>query len=94
MYIDEAIKDDQAVTEDLEDDIADLQLVLGLGAKEATDIVTAVTATAYRCCHVCTPLAWPEHIDQQACRLTDDECSGTASHGMHMLGLRQGHSCL
>lgn len=48
MYIEEAIKDDNEVTADLEDDIADLQVVLGLGTKEAGDIVNSVTIAAYR----------------------------------------------
>ncbi|KAK9806692.1 hypothetical protein WJX73_008929 [Symbiochloris irregularis] len=48
MYVEEAIKDDNEVTDELEDDIADLQVILGLGTKEAGDIVNAVTINAYR----------------------------------------------
>ena len=49
MYVEEAIRDDNEVSDDLEDDIADLQLILGLGNKESRDIVQSVTTQSYRC---------------------------------------------
>ena len=37
------------MTEELEDDIADLELILGLGKKQAEDIVQSIQTKAYRC---------------------------------------------
>ena len=37
------------MTEDLEDDLSDLQQILALGNKEAADIVSEVTSKVYRC---------------------------------------------
>lgn len=48
MYIEEAIRDDGEVTDELEDDVADLELILGLGKKQSEEIVQTITANAYR----------------------------------------------
>ena len=41
------------MTEDLEDDLSDLQQILALGNKEAADIVSEVTSKVYRCAFLC-----------------------------------------
>ena len=41
------------MTEDLEDDLSDLQQILALGNKEAADIVSEVTSKVYRCAILC-----------------------------------------
>jgi len=47
-YLEEQLRIKKGVDEDLEDDLTDLQAIMGLGKKEATDVVSEVTSKAYR----------------------------------------------
>ena len=45
--MEESIKDDAAVTDDLEEDLQDLKDILALGAREADDLVQGAKSNAY-----------------------------------------------
>ena len=47
MFVEESIKDDSAVTDDLEEDLQDLRDIMALGTREADDIVQTAKSTAY-----------------------------------------------
>ena len=47
-YLEEQMRLKKGVDDDLEDDLTDLQQILGLGKKEATDIISEATSKAYR----------------------------------------------
>jgi len=47
-YLEEQLRIKKGVDEDLEDDLIDLQAIMGLGKKEAADIISEVTSKAYR----------------------------------------------
>ena len=45
--MEESIKDDAAVTSDLEEDLDDLKDILALGNKESVDLIQGAKSTAY-----------------------------------------------
>ena len=45
--MEESIKDDAAVTDDLEEDLQDLKDIMALGAREADDLVQSAKSNAY-----------------------------------------------
>ena len=47
-YLEEQLRINKELEDDVEDDLQDLQAILGLGKKEAADITTEVTSKAYR----------------------------------------------
>ena len=48
VFVEERLRASGAVTDEVEDDFADLQQILALGKKEAAEIVSEVTSRAYR----------------------------------------------
>ena len=46
--MEEQLRINKELEDDVEDDLQDLQSILGLGKKEAADITTEITSKAYR----------------------------------------------
>ena len=46
--MEEMLRKEKKMSEDLDDNLADLQQILGLGKKEAADIVSEITSRVYR----------------------------------------------
>ena len=48
IYIEESLRTNDAFTEQLEDDVADMQTIMGLGAREAADIRSEIVSKTYK----------------------------------------------
>ena len=49
IYVEESLRINDAFTEQLEDDVADMQTIMGLGAREAADIRSEIVSKSYKC---------------------------------------------
>ena len=47
--MEESLRIHDAFTEQLEDDVADMQTIMGLGAREAADIRSEIVSKSYKC---------------------------------------------
>ena len=50
--MEESLQINDAFTEQLEDDVADMQTIMGLGAREAADIRSEIVSKTYKCVSV------------------------------------------
>jgi hypothetical protein len=48
IYVEESLRINDAFTEQLEDDVADMQKIMGLGAREAADIRSEIVSKTYK----------------------------------------------
>lgn len=48
IYIEESLRTNDSFTEQLEDDVADMQTIMGLGAREAADIRSEIVSKTYK----------------------------------------------
>lgn len=48
IYVEESLRINDAFTEQLEDDVADMQTIMGLGAREAADIRSEIVSKSYK----------------------------------------------
>ena len=49
IYVEESLRTNDAFTDQLEDDVADMQTIMGMGAREAADIRSEIVSKTYKC---------------------------------------------
>ena len=49
IYLEESLRTNDAFTDQLEDDVADMRTILGLGTREAADMRSEIVSKSYKC---------------------------------------------
>lgn len=49
IYLEESLRTNDAFTDQLEDDVADMRTIMGLGTREAADIRSEIVSKSYKC---------------------------------------------
>ena len=49
IYVEESLRTNDSFTDQLEDDVADMQTIMGMGAREAADIRSEIVSKNYKC---------------------------------------------
>ncbi len=81
IYVEESIRINDAFTEQLEDDVADMQTIMGLGAREAADIRSEIVSKNYKC----APCKHTLHLKYAVGALDYGEPSIIPSSGIELL---------
>ena len=49
IYLEESLRMNDAFTDQLEDDVADMRTIMGLGTREAADMRSEIVSKSYKC---------------------------------------------